>query len=341
MTHLMRVKSIGGGNTIQDLGRYGWHGMGISQSGVLDTWAVHESAALLGQKPTCAVLEMAGMGGEFEFTQDTRVALTGAKMRATLEGAALEWNATHVIPAGTVLNIGPVLGGQFGYLGVEGGFETEPVLGSRATHVGALLGRPVEAGDVLPIGKARGRGEDLRLAQADRFKGGLIHLVPSLQTTLFHQDQLQRFQDTVFRKDPRANRMGMRLDYDGDPFGIENQRTILSEVILPGDIQMTGDGAPYVLMSECQTTGGYPRIGTVIPSDMARVAQAPIGAEIRCKFITREEGVALEQQAEAQRRALASKVERKLRDPHEMNDLLSYQLIGGAISALDQEGDER
>jgi allophanate hydrolase len=333
MTDFMRIITIGAGTTIQDLGRLGWHGMGISQSGALDAWALYENGALLGQTPNCAVLELSGLGGSFEFSRTTQIALTGASMRTTLDGAALEWNATHVIPAGSVLTIGPVTGGQFGYLGVRGGFQTQEVLGSRATHVGALLGRAVDVGDQIPLAPVGEFGPDLRLAQADRFKGGLIHVVPSLQTDLFHPDQLQRFQDTVFKKDPRANRMGMRLDYDGAPFGIENQRTILSEVILPGDIQMTGDGAPYVLMSECQTTGGYPRIGTVIPSDMARVAQAPVGAEIRCKFITRDEGVAMEEQAHKQRRALTSRVERRLRDPREMNDLLSYQLISGVISA--------
>ena len=69
----------------------------------------------------------------------------------------------------------------------------------------------------------------------------------------------------TFHARARVDRMGVRMDFDGEGFATEEQLSIVSEVVVPGDIQVSGDGAPYVLMFECQTTGGYPRIGSVLP----------------------------------------------------------------------------
>jgi allophanate hydrolase len=127
--------------------------------------------------------------------------------------------------------------------------------------------------------------------------------------------------------------MGVRMDFDGEGFMARDQLSILSDVIVPGDIQIAGDGAPFVLMCECQTTGGYPRIGTVLPCDLARVAQAPAGTSLSFEFIDMDQARALEQRALAQRSNLGQTVIPLLRDPHGIRDLLSFQLISGAISA--------
>jgi allophanate hydrolase len=124
---------------------------------------------------------------------------------------------------------------------------------------------------------------------------------------------------------------------DGAPFRSEGQLTILSEIIVPGDIQMTGDGVPYVLLNDCQTTGGYPRIGTVLPCDLPRVAQALPGAVLRFAFVSADEGRAALRQAQAALAALPRAVAPLVRDPHQMPDLLSYNLVDGVVSALAPE----
>ena len=124
------------------------------------------------------------------------------------------------------------------------------------------------------------------------------------------------------------------MDQDGEGFFASDGLSIVSEVIVTGDIQVTGDGAPYVLMCESQTTGGYPRIATVIPCDLPKVAQAAVGAPLRFEFISLEEAIALETRARAALKALSGMVEPLVRDPHDIADLLSYQLISGAVSAI-------
>ncbi|MFZ5961835.1 biotin-dependent carboxyltransferase family protein [Thalassococcus sp. BH17M4-6] len=342
MTADLIVHRTGPGVTVQDQGRAGYLSFGLSRGGAADPVALAEGAALLGQSPDCAALEMAGMGGRFEASNDIRIALTGAPMRAAIEGEALRWNASHTLPKGAKLDIGPVTSGSYGYLHLGGGIDTAPALGARAAHLTAGLGKAIEAGDTLPLGADKGSDTGLCLPADDRFDGGAVRVLPSLQTQLFPQQQRDRFADTQFTRDARANRMGVQVTCDGPGFEVEGGLSVVSEIIVPGDIQITGDGTPFVLMAECQTTGGYPRIGTVIPADLPRVAQAPAGAKLRFRFITLDEGVALHRTHLQRLADLPKALTPLIRDPARMRDLLSYQLISGATAGreLDRKDTE-
>jgi allophanate hydrolase len=333
MSGTLTILSAGPALTVQDQGRHGYLAQGLTRGGAADLLALCEGAALLGQSPDLAAIEMVGMGGSFEASEDTIIALTGARMSATIDGAPLIWNASHMLPAGAKLVIGGVQAGTYGYLHVGGGFDLPEVMGARSAHLTAGVGQSLKAGEQLPIGAAKSKRSGYFLAPQDRSKGGVIRVLETIQTGLFSQDTVQRFAETTFRRDARGNRQGVRMDTDGDGFFADGGLSIVSEVILPGDIQITGDGAPYVLMCECQTTGGYPRIATVIPSDLPKVAQASVGAPLKFEFVTSDEAIALEQRARAEIKALPGRIAPLIRDPHDISDLLSYQLVGGAISA--------
>ncbi len=330
----LKVLQIGPVASVQDRGRPGFLDQGLSQGGAADVLALAEGAALLRQDPGLAALEMGGMGGTFEATGALSIALTGAPMNATLDGEALAWNASHAVAAGQVLNIGAARSGVYGYLHLGGGIAAEPVLGARAAHLAAGLGRMIGEGDHLPAGREGAGPSGLVLDPEDRFAGGTVRLVESFQSDLFAASERARFAATTFRRGGRANRMGVEMLSDGDGFAAQGQLNILSEVIVPGDVQMTGEGAPFVLLRECQTTGGYPRIGSVLPCDLGRVAQAPAGAQIRFEWVTLEQGLAAQAVFEQAMRALPGTCRPLLRDPGDIGDLLSYQLIGGAVSAL-------
>ncbi|WP_037317220.1 biotin-dependent carboxyltransferase family protein [Ruegeria halocynthiae] len=328
------VHQIGPACTLQDQGRAGFLDQGLSRSGAADQLALHEGAALLGQSPDCAALEMAGMGGTFEATQPVTIALTGAPMQASIDGSPIVWNASHVLEAGQRLTIGAVQQGNYGYLHVGGGIDAPLFLESRSAHLTAKVGRAAQAGDLLPIGPYSGSA-GMKLRPDDRFAGGGLRALASFQTPLFDQETLDRFARTVFRRGTRANRMGMQLDSEGKGFAAKGQLDILSEVITPGDIQMTGTGNPFILLPECQTTGGYPRIATVLPCDLPRAAQTPAGGPLQFTFVTMDQAVALHATYLADLSRLRAQVEPLVRDPHDIADLLSYQLIGGVISATD------
>lgn len=254
-------------------------------------------------------------------------------MTATLDDVPVVWNASHHMPAGATLKIGGTRGGTYGYLHVGGGFDTPLMMGARSAHLSAGLGGAVVAGARLAVGNDQGSETGMALAVEDRFSGGAIRITASMQTDQFDSETRERFTSTSFRRDARANRMGVRMDHDGAPFVAADQLTILSDVIVTGDIQIAGDGAPFVLMCECQTTGGYPRIGTVLPCDLPRVAQAAAGAALSFQFVDLENAREIEHRARASCAALRGSTTLLLRDPHSIRDLLSYQLISGAVSA--------
>ena len=335
MTRALIVHRAGPQVTVQDRGRPGLLGQGLSQGGAADPIALAEGAALLRQPASHAALEMAGLGGSFEVTQDTRIALTGAPMQVSIDGQAVAWNASHLLRAGERLEIGAAARGNYGYLHLGGGVATEVVLGARAAHLAAGIERALRPGDRLPLGDETRAEVGLTLDPEPRFAGGTVRFTRSMQTGLFAPEMLVRFQATAFQRDARGNRMGARLEFDGDPFAASGQLSILSEVIVPGDIQMTGDGTPFVLLGECQTTGGYPRIGTVIPADLPRVAQAGPGVALRFEVIDLDAGLEAQRRHVAALAKLPATIRPLLRDPAQMQDLLSYQLISGAISAHD------
>lgn len=326
------------GASIQDAGRPGYLAFGLSRGGAADPVALAEGAALLGQHPDTAAVELAGFGGRFRAGCDLRVALTGAEAPAEIAGARVAWNACHLLPAGSELRIGPARGGVYAYVHVGGGFETPLRLGGRGAHLAAGLGSTLTDGQALPVAEDAGGETGHALVAVDRFGGGTLRVVESLQTGLFPRDTLDRFQNTGFVKDARANRMGVRLAADGASIEAPGGRTVLSEVIVPGDIQITGDGTPFVLLSECQTTGGYPRIATVIPCDLPRVSQARPGDVLRFRFVSEDEALAAESAAARELAALASRVAPIVRNPEDMGDLLSYHLISGAVAG-DEEGE--
>lgn len=336
MTRTLTVHRGGPHLTVQDHGRPGYLAQGLSQGGAADRLALAEGAALLGQPADTAAVEMAGHGGTFEASEDARIALTGARMRADIDGKPLIWNASHMLPASARLTIGGSLEGAYGYLHVGGGINTHALLTSRSTHLAAGLGQPLTDGDRLPLGPdARPGDAGFALNPAPRHAGGTIRIVPSLQTDLFPAFERTRFEATTFQRDTRANRMGARLIPDGDGFASDTGLSVLSEIIVPGDIQITGDGTPFVLLAECQTTGGYPRIGTIIPADLPLVVQADRGAKLRFQFIDIREAVAIERTEAKARANLPRKRTRMIRRPEDMTDLLDYELISGVTSGGD------
>lgn len=337
MSRALILREAGPGLTVQDLGRPGWLAEGLSRGGAADRLAMLEGAALLGQEAGSAAIEMAGFGGVFEATAPLRIALTGAPMAVRAGERALAWNAVHAIGPGERLAVGAARAGVWGYLHIGGGIATEAVMGSRSAHLAARIGRRLAAGDRLPVGADPAAGAAaMRLDAEARFAGGEVRLLPVPQTRLFPEAERARFEATEFRRDPRGNRQGVRLSFAGAPFAGASGLGLVSEVVQPGDVQLTGDGAPYVLLAECQTTGGYPRIGTVLPCDLARVAQAAPGTAISFRFVSLEEGLAACPAEEALLAGLRRRLVPRLRAAEDIPDLLGYQLVSGVTSGLEE-----
>ena len=333
------VLAASGAVTIQDRGRPGFLAQGLSPGGAADPLALAEGAALLDQPADLAAIELMSAAARFRAEAPMRIALTGAPMRAMLSHAgetrALAWNASHALPAGAELALSPGPAGGFGYLHLGGGIATPPLIGSRAAHLAAGLGGLLGAGTQLPLGPDPGTAVDRAIEPLARFGGGTLRATGSLQTALYGPDQIARLERTVFRRDAHGNRMGLRLNLDGaPPFEAPGGLLVVSDIVQPGDIQVTGDGTPFLLLGECQTTGGYPRIATVLPCDLPIAVQAPPGAALRIRMIGWD--AAQEALATAARDLadLRRRIRPRLRDPAAIGDLLAYNLVGGMVDAL-------
>lgn len=336
---LLHVLSAAGIVTVQDAGRPRFLAQGLSRGGAADPVALAEGEALLSQPVGTAAIELMSGVLAARVDQPTRIALTGAPMQATLteggEKRSLAWHASHLLPAGVELTLRPGTGGGFGYLHLGGGVATAPVMGSRSAHLAAGVGGVLRGGETLPLGRDTGTEIDLVLDPLPRFGAGTLRAVESLQSGLYGSDQMARLQQTVFRRDSHGNRMGIRLDLEGaEPFAVEGGLSILSEIVQPGDIQVTGDGTPFVLMTECQTTGGYPRIATVLPCDLPIIAQAAPGAVLRIALVSREDALQALRDASRAMAGLSHCIRPRLRRPEQIADLLAFNLVGGMVNAL-------
>lgn len=328
----------GPGVTVQDLGRTGYLAQGLSRGGAADPFALADGAALLGQAPDLAALEISGSAVVVESTARLRIALTGAPMRA---GAPLAWNASHMLAPGERLSLTPGPRGSFSYLSVAGGIALPRRVGGRGAHLAAGLGGPVASGARLPVGPAAGaEGPVLSLPQQDRFDGGWLNLLPGPQTRLFDAATYEAFLSTPFIRTAWGNRQGVKLGLTGAGFRPAMALDLVSEVVVPGDVQITGDGTPYVLGPECQTIGGYPRIGTLPPAELCRLLQATPGSPIRFRAVSLEEALAAHVTVQDHTRRQRGRARPLVRDPHDMADLLSYSLISGVTAGRELTEEE-
>ena len=341
MNAVLVVDTAGPAITIQDAGRPGYARYGLSAGGAMDPWAMAEGQALLGNPPDTAALEMAGYGGRFRVLHEPRwCALTGAAMQARLDGVPVPWRASFVVLPGQLLEIGSALAGvegsgTYGYLHVAGGLDTPGEIGARGTHVragiGGLDGGTLRSGTRLPLGPPGGADRTpARLPPPEYLARRTVRVLWGPQSGRFRAESRDRLLGETFAVSHRRDRMAMRLDMAGaDPF--EALLTGLSDPAMTGDIQVTGDGCPAVLMREHQPTGGYPRIATVITADLASAAQLPSGAPFRFTLATRSEAVDALRSWRDGLGGLAGQV----RPLEQADNLLAHNLIGGVVSAND------
>src|ERR1700682_3149137 len=234
-----------------------------------------------------------------------------------------------------VLTLGFARAGSFSYLAIEGGIQGEPMFGSLAVNARTGLGspypRPLQPGDELQTVAASGAAE--RRIELPPPAEGPIRVVMGPQDDEFADDTKKRFLDSEWKISATSDRMGYRLE--GPVIKHLHGHNIVSDGTVNGSIQVPGNGAPIVLMPDRGTSGGYPKIATVISADLGRFAQIPAGKGFRFKAVSMAEA-----QAEARKFAeLLHPLPDRLR-PIESFDLniealRDANVAGAAVSAVD------
>lgn len=277
----IRVLRPGLFTTIQDLGRYGYQRFGVSVSGAMDRWALVVGNRLLGNPDNAAGLELTIQGPELFFEQTVSLAITGADLSPTSNGHSLPMWTVVAMPAGSRLQFGLRRQGARAYITMAGGIDGPLILGSRSTHissgVGSLAGRALKKGDHLEVGaegtaSAQYVGRALPLSHRPHYLNSpTVRVVPGSHADRFTPEALHVLTGNPYRITSESNRMGYRLC--GAELIHRTSADIVSDAVMFGTIQVPADRQPILLMADCQTTGGYATLATMIAVDRSLAAQ--------------------------------------------------------------------
>ena len=277
---------------IQDIGRYKYTHLGVSNSGALDEYAMNWAFKLLGDTNKSNILEMAFSNVVLKVNANTTIAITGAYCDFYINDELKNTWQSFNIKAGDVLKIGKFHSGSRVYLAVKNGFKIKPELGSCATSVkeglGGLSGEKLKNGDILefdtsPFLVCKRVRKDLQAKYSSSLD---LRVTLSYQEDSFGKEAKEKFFGTPFKVTADFNRMACKLSGEIIESSLNG---IISEGISFGAIQVPKDGQPIILLKERQTIGGYPKIGSVLGIDCFKLAQAKIGTTINFKEISIQE----------------------------------------------------
>jgi biotin-dependent carboxylase-like uncharacterized protein len=330
------ISSIGPASSVQDGGRHGAQRYGLTPSGSMDRLALAAANCLAGNALLAAAIEIGPFGASFTAREGSvRVALAGASRNADISGRAVASDISMTLADGETLTLGFARGGSFSYLSIEGGIVGEAMFGSLAVNARAGLGspypRPLQAGDELQAKAASGAAE--RRIDLPSEVAGPIRVVIGPQDDEFGDDAKNLFLESEWKISATSDRMGYRLE--GPTIRHLHGHNIVSDGTVNGSIQVPGNGAPIVLMPDRGTSGGYPKIATVISADLGRFAQIPAGTGFRFRAV----GMA-EAQNELRKfadllRALPDRLRSLESFDLDLNALQDANVAGSAVSAVD------
>jgi biotin-dependent carboxylase-like uncharacterized protein len=350
MSAALRVIAPGLHTTIQDLGRPGYQNMGVPVSGALDAVGLAAANVLVGNPGGAGALEIAYRGPTLLVEAgEVRLACAGADATIRLYDddtrrgfVAIDALRSFRARRGQVIDIGSLRGGAVLYVAVEGGFDITPTLGSVSTcariRMGGWQGRALAAGDRLPLAReAASPRPEQALARLQLDVPRRFRVIPGPQADYFSAASLATFFSGDYRVGVGSDRMGMRLE--GAVLDHARGHDIVSDAIAPGSIQVPGNGQPIVLLADRQTTGGYPKIATVISADLPALGRVPIGARIAFRPVAPDEALAARRQMKADVDALKDMLVPVAPGAQELEArLASCNLISGAV-AIDMRTD--
>jgi antagonist of KipI len=328
----MQIRIIKPGmlSTLQDGGRYGFLSQAVPISGCMDSLSARLANLALGNEDNAAVIEFTYANAEFITETDILIAYAGDGAILSLAIGDIPAERPVFIPAGTLVKLNNSSLGSRTYLSIAGGWDVPEVLGSRSTYltaaIGGLHGRQLQAGDILnSISQLTPTSENILdslkddgpnytnwslarqlLLPADR---KAIRVVSANEAGWFEDKSLTDFLATPYSLSLRSNRMGYQLE--GAMINRIVNDELLSTAVTPGTIQVTGSGSLVLLMADCQTTGGYPRIAQVAAVDLPLCGQLKPGDSIYFKEISRQEAETMYIEREKQMLALAGTVKKK------------------------------
>ena len=278
----MKILAASALASIQDSGRLGYRSMGVGRNGAMDSWSLQAGNALMKNKLNEPAIEIALGNLTIEFEEDVSFCLTGALYEAYLDDKRIPCYWRINAKANQTLKLVRPLQGMYTYLCVHGGFDIEPVLESTSTNTkagfGGFEGRYLKADDTLNVKVA----SHLPVIGVTRLTPTqMIRVIKSSEYECFTAASQEAFETRAWKLQTNSNRMGYRL---AGKAALEFAEPVemSSHGVDIGMIQVPPQGQPIVLMADGQTTGGYPKVATIINADIGLMAQIRFGKA--CQF---------------------------------------------------------
>jgi len=253
------VKVINPGiySTIQDLGRLGFQKFGVPISGVMDSYSAKLANAILKNDDNDAVMEITIKGPVLEFQTKTAICITGADLSPILNSNSIQNNIPILVKKGDVLSFGRLNHGVRTYLSILGGFQTSLVMKSRSMYKNITESQVIKKDDSLPINENRNAFNfNSTFVDTNYLKSDVVEVFQGPEFNKLSENVKKRLFSQKFAISQNNNRMAYQLN----ELVKNNLQPIITSLVLPGTVQLTPSGKLIVLMRDCQTTGGYPRI---------------------------------------------------------------------------------
>ncbi|WP_342647990.1 biotin-dependent carboxyltransferase family protein [Mucilaginibacter sp. CSA2-8R] len=292
-------------STVQDMGRWAYLSHAVPVSGPMDSLSARMANLALGNTEEAPFIEFTYAAAEFTIDAPSLLAYAGEGAFLSCHNQLLPANRPIFVPGGLQISLKNNRKGSRTYLAIAGGFDIPSVLDSYSTYlpaqIGGVSGRALQAGDILMgndcltiLNKAHiGRlsGEVIAFPKWSVSKTALgmqntnvIRVMSGPEFSSFDMASLSTMFNTAFTMSSQSNRMGYRLN--GPVMQRVNTSELLSTAVTMGTIQVTGNGDLILLMADCQTTGGYPRIAQVASVDLPLCGQLKPDDQIFFKQIS-------------------------------------------------------
>jgi biotin-dependent carboxylase-like uncharacterized protein len=276
---MVKVIKAGFFTTLQDLGRFGFQQYGVPVSGVMDLYSAKLANALLNNDKNAAVFEITMTGPKLQFKCDTLICISGADISPQLNNASIKLNHVVKIRNGDVLSFGKLQYGFRCYLAVSGGFQTEMIMNSRSMYKNVTSQFMISEGDELTISEDNISSEISHASikiNTDHFTSKDIETYEGPEFNQLSKVQQNKLLFQEFAVSKENNRMAYQLEETLE----NNLKPIITSLVLPGTVQLTPAGKLIILMRNCQTTGGYPRVLQLKECTIDILAQKFTGSKI-------------------------------------------------------------
>ena len=267
-------------SSIQDLGRIGYQKYGVPASGVMDRYAMRICNLVLGNSEDAGVLEITMQGPHLKFSGSTSISISGADLSAQLNGNLIPLNERIEINVGDELKFGMPRSGFRAYLGIQGGFVSEELMGSNSWYESLTENTRLTKGMKLYYTPENSVGADTYSSikiDSEYILSKEIEVYPGPEFDKLSLDQQKILFDSEFTIEETSNRMAVQFKEE-----FENElQPIITGPVMPGTVQLTPSGKIILLMRDCQTTGGYPRILQLSEYGIQILSQKLPGEKIR------------------------------------------------------------